>query len=416
MHLLFGVSPMRAGRFLFALVLSLFAACSIRSQSPSQMPQGTPPTEEMLRKLMAQLGGQQNNGLSNFSPEQLQALQKLMQKTLSDPNTLENLKQQMVKYPQLLEQLKKDNPELVNDFKEKFPDIKLDPKLPNQQPNTSGKPNPNDPAFPPSNIPKPPNPAENREYQEMAKLWEQSVGPLDETPAVRQALLDMFSGAGNGKPGEKPFWADWVKDPKASPNSGLAKWLQGLNGGIGNQKLKLPKWIGGDTAANIKAPSMKLPTGPTLPSFSFGEFSIGGVGGLGTFGIVVAVLVLAAILAFLLWKYAPQLGLSRSNSPKPLPGLGPWPIDPRTIADRAGLIRAFEYISVLLCGDGARVWNHATIAEALWDSVPAAAPFAEPLAKLYAVARYTPLSEELSPGAIAEARGYLCQLAGVPAP
>jgi hypothetical protein len=90
-------------------------------------------------------------------------------------------------------------------------------------------------------------------------------------------------------------------------------------------------------------------------------------------------------------------------------------VDPRSIADREALIQAFEYLSVLMCGGGARTWNHVTIASALERAVPQAEALADPLARLYAVARYTPADQPLPPGAVAEARGYLCELAGVPA-
>jgi hypothetical protein len=125
------------------------------------------------------------------------------------------------------------------------------------------------------------------------------------------------------------------------------------------------------------------------------------------------VAVLAAVAAaFVVWRYWPQIQ-ARLSTPKPIPGLGPWTIDPRDVKDRDTLVKAFEYLSVLICGDGARVWNHLTIAEAFRDNVPGAAPFAEPLARLYALARYSPANEPISAEDIAEARGYLCRLAEV---
>jgi hypothetical protein len=123
----------------------------------------------------------------------------------------------------------------------------------------------------------------------------------------------------------------------------------------------------------------------------------------------------AAAVGLVLWWLWPKLTGKAADGPRPLPGLGPWPLDPRTITDREALVKAFEYLSVLVCGAGARVWNHVTIAGALERAVPQAEALADPLARLYAVARYTPANEPIPPATIAEARGYLCELAGVPA-
>jgi hypothetical protein len=408
-----------AGRIALGVALLSEAGLGM-AQSP--LPQGTP-SDEALRKLAAQLGAPPS-GLSRLSPDELRFLEFLTKQAQADPNFRRDLEKLVKDDPTLVQRVKESQPELAESIRRQFkPNDPLMPPasdtkppfVPGQTTPPGGVPNP-----PMPNLPKR-NPAEdNREFQEMAKLWEQTFGPIDNTPAVKQALLDMLSGSPGSKPGGKPFWADW--DAKsgqgANGNPSFAKWLQGLNGGTGSTKLKLPKWLGGQ-AKSFQAPSIgKLPTAPKMPSAGIGGFDIGlgGLAGLGSVGTAIIVVALAALLAFLVWKFAPQLGLARKRVPRPLPGLGPWPLDPRTIEDRNGLVRAFEYVSVLLCGDGARVWNHATIAEALREAVPAAAPFAGPLAKLYALARYSPHSEQLSMEAIAEARGYLCRLAEVPSP
>jgi hypothetical protein len=126
----------------------------------------------------------------------------------------------------------------------------------------------------------------------------------------------------------------------------------------------------------------------------------------------VIMLVLMAVAAFLIWRYFPthrgvtrdKLDLSRR----------PWPVDPRAVADRESLVRAFEYLSIVLCGDAARVWNHRTIAVALDSRVAGAENVSHELASLYELARYTPANEPLSPEALASARRSLCQLAGIP--
>lgn len=268
-----------------------------------------------------------------------------------------------------------------------------------------------------------------QEYQQVVGLWENSFGSIDETPALKQSLVDMFSGDGKspwdgsgsngnspfngGKNGtQKPWWQNgngsnsgnqsgfinWLKNTTSSPPS----WWKKMTGG-GNSNFKPPS-VGGSGWT------------PPRPSGGFGGGGFGSVAlaGVGLPVILLVGLIVVLTLAFLVWRYWPQIQAMR-NQPKPIPGLGAWTIDPREVTDRETLVRAFEYLSVLICGDGARVWNHQTIADAFHDNVPGAAPFADPLARLYAIARYSPAHEPMTPADIAEARGYLCRLAEVPA-
>ncbi len=244
-----------------------------------------------------------------------------------------------------------------------------------------------------------------QQFRAVAGWWEQNVGPLNESPAVRQLLLEMFTGqspsgtdAGaigdlfNGSSGDGRDFGRWAD------RLGLSGW-KAPDLGLG----------GGHTDLGGSSGGWSAPRAPDAPSF-------GGVsgGGAGSWLPVILFLVVAAGGLVLWWLWPKLTGKEEAGS-RPLPGLGPWPVDPRAIADREALVKAFEYLSVLVCGGGARVWNHVTIAAALERAVPQAEALADPLARLYAVARYTPAGEPLPPGAIAEARGYLCELAGVPA-
>jgi len=106
--------------------------------------------------------------------------------------------------------------------------------------------------------------------------------------------------------------------------------------------------------------------------------------------------------------------------------LGPWPIHPTAVQTREELIRAFEYLSVLLLGPAARHWHHLAIAASLGRSSGATVSArrwgdgsaerrqaAQQLATLYERARYAPPAEPLPEAALATARRDLCLLAGV---
>jgi hypothetical protein len=266
----------------------------------------------------------------------------------------------------------------------------------------------------------------NKEFGEIANMWEKNVGPLDKTPALKQSLIDMFQGTaggglsgglnGNGLnpklgPGNGPLnmdskdgagsvFGNWLKDATSNGGPNWFKELKANNWG--------KSWLGGNGASGWTPPT----TG-SLSTGGFGSSFGGSFEGVGTVGLIFFGLIFTAVLGFLLYRYWPQIRAMRGE-PKPLPGLGAWTIDPRSVQDRETLVRAFDYLSVAICGDGARVWNHITIAEAFREQIPESAAFAEPLARLYALARYTPAQEEISLADIAEARGYLCQLAGVP--
>ena len=235
------------------------------------------------------------------------------------------------------------------------------------------------------------------------EFWEKNVGSLNEMPAVRDALIALATSGMDGTTG-KPFWEDMMKDLTAgdgggSSSGGFFKWL---NANTSNWTLP----SGGGSGWNPPGSGWSGSSGR-------GGFGPPSAEGLGAVGIVFLALVGAAVVGLFFWKVLPVIREGRS--PRPLPGQGPWPVDPRAIRTREQLVMAFEYISVLECGDRARTWNHVTIADGLRTAVPASASYADALARLYAVARYTPEAEPLSDATVGEARAYLCRLAGVSA-
>ena len=95
--------------------------------------------------------------------------------------------------------------------------------------------------------------------------------------------------------------------------------------------------------------------------------------------------------------------------------LGPWPVRPEAVHTRDELVRAFEYLALLLLGPAARSRNHREIAAGLGRGRrdPRAPPTA--LAGLYEQARYAPPDEALPDADLAAARADLSLLAGVAA-
>jgi hypothetical protein len=245
-----------------------------------------------------------------------------------------------------------------------------------------------------------------QQFEAMQRFWEQNVGPLKDTPTVKQLMREMFLGNPHSTTGTETI-GDLVDAASRGDGPELRQWLK--DSGLSDWKFPDLGW--GDRKARGRDFrtdwSRTMPAGgaPSWPRFGYA----------GDSWLPVILFGLIAAGALVLWWLWPKLTAGREAAPRPLPGLGPWPVDPRRIADREALVRAFEYLSVLLCGQGVKTWNHVVIASALEKAVPQAEALAEPLAKLYALARYTPADEPLPPAAIAEARGYLCELAGVSA-
>lgn len=435
-----------------------------------------PPNAETIKRLAQQLQGSQQLP-NDIDPELLKLAQKYLEKNpdiLKDPNFQEQVKQwqqQAKSDPQgLVDKFKEQNPKLtpnqLDTLKKQFqqgngngfkpppnigqpptpprpPEIQNPPPTPPGLDQPSPKPPPpmaGTPPFQPNTQPFDnfgklplPNPADKAQasegYQQTVAFWENNFGSIENTPELKKSLIDMFSGegkspwdgGGNGNPwnpnggnGNGGGNSPW-NNPNGSndPNqSGFVNWLKNStsNGP--------PTWWKNMTNWNKSAappPNMGSGWKPPQPS-GLGGGGGGGFGDLSSGAWPAAIFVLVIVLAvaaFVAWRYWPQIQSKLLNKPKAVAGLGPWTIDPRDVKDRETLVKAFEYLSVLVCGDGARVWNHLTIADAFRQHVPGAAPFADPLARLYALARYSPANEAIDPADIAEARGYLCRLAEV---
>jgi hypothetical protein len=260
--------------------------------------------------------------------------------------------------------------------------------------------------------------------QAAAAMWEKSVGPLDETPAVKRALFDLVDESGDLKDGEgNSFWDGLTKD--GGEGTSFADWVDRSAGGD-TWKLDFG-WGGSDNTAGGSSSS----SGDSWWSRNFGgssssssssssrsgssggfDFGSGGSGGW------LPLLLLAALLigGLLAWKLLYFRTPPSAAGGFDLSGLGPWPVDPRAISTREELVKAFEYLSVMICGPAARMWTHGTIAAALADLATTHSEAAMILARLYELARYAPLDEPLTRAEIGEARRLVCGLAGVSYP
>lgn len=404
--------------------------------------QGTDPDGDLLNRLMKDLQ-KQNDADPNQLVEQLK-------KNLADDKQNELMKKLSDQFQgqfkdQFGDKLPSDFQKFKDFFpKQKDPDAVEVPELPEpiepapKDPLDAVDPLPNDPNpdfddFP--NFQPPPRPeidfpewtspdveAQRAEQlQNIFQFWEANIGPLDDSPALRGLIADMFSG---GSEMGLEFGGDFAKwlsefegwDLDLGSMEGLADLFSGIEWpslGLGDTNWKLfdmsftnnwkPGWFNnGGSWGNW---------GGGFGSPSFGGFG----GGDGPGGLILLIIVGGLMIALLLYWRKYMADPTAAIEPRPLPGQGPWPIDPREVRDRETLVRAFEYVSVMICGENVKTWNHVRITEALADVGPELAKSALPLARLYALARYLPPEEAMAETEIAEARNHLCQLAGVPA-
>jgi hypothetical protein len=253
---------------------------------------------------------------------------------------------------------------------------------------------PPDPGQPPPPASPPPSDAgQDFRMQDWARRLERAVGPLDRSPALRDAIRDLSNFQFKGVDGSR-----LSSDTLTRQFERLGGYLDRTAGAWNRNvapvgDLQLPKLGTG----NVSAPSMPAPR-------------VGGVGapsGGGSWFPVIALAVIA-IGAIVAWRF--RGGRARERVGRGRDGLGPWPVDPSEVADARQLVEAFEYLSVLRCGDEARVWNHRVIAGALGvDAHPAPA---DRVAGLYERARYAPPAEPLTDADLRAARRDLSLLAG----
>ena len=239
-----------------------------------------------------------------------------------------------------------------------------------------------------------------KQYQAVTQFIEKTFGPLDKSPALQGLIRDIF-----------------LSEKLDADGGALGNLTGGKTGELFNDMSldfgKIDFKIGGINFGSIDFSRLESPAQPSSGGWSSSRQNFFGGDSWWSVAIFMGVLVTALLLW---WRWPALQGRTgRQTGPMPLPGQGPWPIDPREIHDRPTLVKAFDYIATSLYGDDAAMWNHQTIAERIRHGYADRRINSDQLGSIYAEARYRPVNEELADGAIHAARESLCKLAGVPA-
>ncbi len=308
------------------------------------------------------------------------------------------------------------------------PDDTMQPKV---DPNTGRPPEPPapKPKFDPDNPfgakDSPEKIAKQKAAETATALWEKNVGPIEESPAVKRAILDLVSD---------PEAMDALTDAKGNSifdafrdGGADGDGMKDLFGGGGDggkwewPKLDLKLDWGNNRSVDVPDSTSRRSRWPDTSSSDRSPRSGGSsMGGMGSFDFggmqvpwLLALVLMAMIAGALLWWKWEAIFPPRDAAALLAGGVGAWPIDPREINTRDDIVKAFEYLSVLICGAGAKTWTHSTIADELSALARTHGDTAVKLARLYELARYAPLDEPLTRAEILEARRLACDLAGV---
>ena len=255
-----------------------------------------------------------------------------------------------------------------------------------------------------------------RSWEAFQELWERSIGPLDQTPQLRELLRDMVERGGMTwdlrDASGRSFW-EVLRERIPETRNGSGGAATDSSGGETPQegRWRWPRW--------------QWPRGnwPWRKSDHDGSRSFSGGFSAGGWDWLTqdrpSYLMLALLAALTLLVIALILGLRRRGTaaadwPSSLRKIRDLPpVDPQQIRSAADVVRAFEWWSVHLLGPAARNWTHATIAQALHRKAAVQKEQAEELAQLYELARYAPEATELPPQVWNRARHILCQWAGI---
>jgi hypothetical protein len=243
-----------------------------------------------------------------------------------------------------------------------------------------------------------------RQIAEWAERFprEHLAAPVRDSPVVQDLFRklsdsanDALRGPGNdaGLDAELARWEERWKE--------AASWLpKSVTDSLRNVRLPDPsRWLKADSRwiddVEVPRPAVRRAEGSAFDA--------------GSIVNVLLVVIGAAVLAVVLWRLRTAGFGGDAGDRRPL---GPWPLDPAAVASRDDLIRAFEYLSLLRCGEPARTWHHRAIADCLGGTAEDRRAAAEQLAALYEQARYAPRRRGRPEPDWTAARGPLTLLAG----
>src|SRR5262249_47471688 len=196
-------------------------------------------------------------------------------------------------------------------------------------------------------FPEPPGSSDPRSksLQAFQSFWEKNIGSLEEMPEVKKALFDLLSGDGfdfdmtdeNGN----SFW-DFLNGSGADGSS-FGDFFSGGNwdfGGWDFSGLGLGDWFsgwgGGSSSGGSSSGGGFHGSGPKSGSSGGG----GGFGfGDGSAAWIPFAILGVAILAVFIWIAMKNMRGREATAAYATEGLGPWPVDPRSINTREDVVK-----------------------------------------------------------------------------
>jgi len=415
-----------------ALALVILTPLTVLGQRPSHLDDPDEPLpKDIIRMLDARSGGRSpkiNNELlrrlieqmpRNIDPKQFdeRMLRNLIRDNpeLRDPENIKRVRE-------LIEQQQRERPNPMDpkiDWKnidntlKKVDDFRKQQKIEPVQPVDK-----NDLNNPPAEKKKTDSKGEeqmpvrkqpDRQAEEFARWAAKNLG---DSPATRDIIQDFakIMTQDGGRGGAANLLKDLEKEWKGlagsndldSGKQSSVKWNELANG------IKLPDLSGtGSSRPSSGSPdSGSFRETASSSSSSSGTFLIGGV----SQGLLLVLVLIALGIAAYGFRYLKQRGLREECDRE---ARRAWPVDPKKVATREDVVKAFEHLSLAKIGLPAVHWHHRQIANVLGGQAPERKEAVDQLAGLYEKARYTPAQEHFTEAEIAAARTRLCQITEV---